>query len=180
MRGSGDIDPAGILRKIGDELLAGCARRRVAGIKSDSAVRRERRAYGRQSRGLARQISIVENCRAELDRAGRSVPDDRDRGQAGQIVCGKDRGDLLQPIARSIEHERLLSGREASEKVRNVRNVGIDEDDLLLRDEIRVVARHLLTPATLQSDRRSDPPTTSLDVSCIAELTAPQEQIVLP
>ena len=131
-------------------MLAGRSACQVAGVKLQVAAGRKRRSDLCKRGGFVREVGIVQHVRAELDRAGRAVPDERDRGEAGEVVRRQDAGDLLQAVARRIEHIGDFARREAAEQVRKVRNIGIDENDLLRDDALRVVARHdfeLPTPA---------------------------------
>ncbi len=125
------------LRQVGNKVLAGGAACDVASKKLKAAAGRERCADLRQCRGVARQVEIVNHGRAEVNLPRLAVSYDRDGRQITEVVLSQETGDLLQAVARRIDDESLGGWCKTLEKFLKVRNVEIDEDDLLRRDIIR-------------------------------------------
>ncbi len=170
MRRGGDINPAGILGEVRNELLARSARRGAAGIQREIAARRQRRANGRQGRGMNCEIGVVEHRRAEIDLARCAVSDDRDRIEIGQVVRREDIGNLLHAVARGIEHEDKLAGLNAGDQSLDIGGAGIDENDLLRISSQHTRTRHYDTPHLPKADDR---PIKGLDFLCLL-VSAPQ------
>ena len=79
---------------------------------------------------MAGESGVGDERGADLQLAGFAVRDDGDRRHIGNAVGGEDIGDLLHTVAAGVEHESLLAGRKAGKQTLEVRNAGIDEDDL--------------------------------------------------
>ncbi len=127
----GDINATGEFGEVGDELLARCAGRRIAGKKRKVAATRDGRADNGQRRRIARKIGVVDERRAEIDFARCAMTDDRDRRQICQMVGLEERDDLVEPIAMAVDDESLLVGLQSGKQIPDIGNARIDKDDLL-------------------------------------------------
>jgi hypothetical protein len=127
-----DLDAAREGRQIVNEFLPGRALGDVAAIKLDRARGRKRSAdLGKRTlRGA--QTGVGDQRGAELKFAARTVRNDRDRREVGEIVGRKEIGDLLKTVARRIEHEDLRPGIHTLNEVLKIRNARINKDDLLV------------------------------------------------